>query len=371
MLTIICYYFICCHHQEARKLEEGYEPLKVCDRPTDVGSTEDFTSLQQYSQCPPMTKDKPLLLLQGMNSWGRTGNNLIEFLHAIQQARDRGMQLGITTRSWAMKVLTKMWMAVDSDDWATQFEKTFCVKIFDANHLESELEGFNEVIHQDTIELFYYSSDKPLGEYMASQEYSIRTLFRNYNTGSGRDRLGGQVKDMCSGIKALFPEELERNSALYSVIHSRSMEGEPGFAWLKNVSRKSGCDPVAALEMRPEYVKSILEPLGMMHNPIVFISDGQNASVLKRLLDDADIGPLIRVVPDEATWIGGDLTVAIMSNVFVGNPASTFTGFIAKARLALGFGHNYLFRAKDENGEWRTVCGDHCIFDESILGHMA
>ena len=93
--------------------------------------------------------------------------------------------------------------------------------------------------------------------------------------------------------------------------------------------------------------------------------------MLKRLLDDADIGPLLRVVPDEATWIGGDLTVAIMSNVFVGNPASTFTGFIAKARLALGFGHNYLFRAKDENGEWRTVCGDHCIFDESILGHMA
>jgi hypothetical protein len=372
MLTVICFFSICCH-QEARKLEEdSYDPLRVCDRPADVGSTEDFSSFQQNSQCPPITKDKPILLLKPEhNTFGRTGNNLIEFLHAIQQARDRGMQLGITTRSWAMKVLTKMWMAVDSDDWATQFEKTFCVKIFDDSHLESELEGFNEVIQQDTMELFGYTSAKPLGEYMASQEYSIRTLFRNYNTGSGRDRFGGQAKDMCSGMKALFPEESVRKSALYSVIHSRSLEGQPGFRLLKRVSLRSGCDPVAALEMRPDYIKSILEPLGMMNYPIVFISDGQNNSVLNRLLDDADIGPLIRVVPDEATWIGGDLTLGVMSNVFIGNPASTFTGFIAKARLALGFGHNYLFRAKDEDGSWRTVCGDHCVFDKSILGSMA
>jgi len=54
-----------------------------------------------------------------------------------------------------------------------------------------------------------------------------------------------------------------------------------------------------------------------------------------------------------------------------GNPASTFSGFIAKSRLALGFGHSYLFRAKDENGAWRTVCGDHCIFDKSILSVMS
>jgi len=39
--------------------------------------------------------------------------------------------------------------------------------------------------------------------------------------------------------------------------------------------------------------------------------------------------------------------------------------------LALGFGHNYLFRAKDERGDWRTVCGDHCIYDTSIMGVMA
>jgi len=348
-----------------RNLEEDYQPLAVCDRPADVGSTEDFASLQQYEQCSDISKDKPILLLEGYRSHGRTGNNLIEFLHAIQEARDNDIHLGIMTRSWAMQLLLKMWMAIESEDWQAQFERTFCVKIFEN---DQELEGWN-VIHQDTKELFYYRSEIPLGDYIASQEYSLRTLFRNYNTGEGHDLGGGEVKDMCSGINAIFGEK--RSSAIYSVIHSRSLEGEPGLRILGKLAGKSGCDPVAALEMKPDYIKSILDPLGMMQYPIVFITDGQNSAVLERLLADPDIGPMIHSVPEEACWIGGDLTLAIMSNAFIGNPASTFSGFIAKSRLALGFGHSYLFRAKDENGAWRTVCGDHCIFDKSILSVMS
>ena len=73
----------------------------------------------------------------------------------------------------------------------------------------------------------------------------------------------------------------------------------------------------------------------------------------------------------EGCWLGGDITLAVMSNVFIGNPASTFSTFIAKSRLALGFGHNELYRAKDPDGKWRTVCGDHCIFDTGIMPHHA
>eukprot|EP00584_Thalassiosira_punctigera_P022684 CAMPEP_0172573088 /NCGR_PEP_ID=MMETSP1067-20121228/136011_1 /TAXON_ID=265564 ORGANISM="Thalassiosira punctigera, Strain Tpunct2005C2" /NCGR_SAMPLE_ID=MMETSP1067 /ASSEMBLY_ACC=CAM_ASM_000444 /LENGTH=605 /DNA_ID=CAMNT_0013365685 /DNA_START=46 /DNA_END=1863 /DNA_ORIENTATION=- len=369
---------------------EDYQPLSICDRLADVGSTEDFAALQKYAQCAEITKEKPVLLLTGMMSFGRMGNNLIEFLHALQEARDedmqlgimykswamklvlqmwmalqkardQDMQLGIMYKSWAMKLVLQMWMAIESDDWQAEFEQAFCVKIF--MH-EQELEGW-EVIHQDTKELFYYMSELPLEDYVASQEYNIRTLFHNYNTGEGKDLSGSQVEDMCSGINALFGEE--RGSAMYSVIHSRSLEGEPGFRMLGTLARRSGCDPVAALEMKPDYVKAILEPLDMMRYPIVFITDGQNSAVLDRLLADPDIGPMIRIVPKEACWVGGDLTLAIMSNAFIGNPASTFTGFIAKSRLALGFGHNYLFRAKDKNGEWKEVCGDHCVFDKKIL----
>eukprot|EP00580_Thalassiosira_gravida_P008657 CAMPEP_0201627596 /NCGR_PEP_ID=MMETSP0493-20130528/2746_1 /ASSEMBLY_ACC=CAM_ASM_000838 /TAXON_ID=420259 /ORGANISM="Thalassiosira gravida, Strain GMp14c1" /LENGTH=62 /DNA_ID=CAMNT_0048098097 /DNA_START=1 /DNA_END=186 /DNA_ORIENTATION=+ len=62
---------------------------------------------------------------------------------------------------------------------------------------------------------------------------------------------------------------------MYSVIHSRSLEGEPGLRLLGNLAHRSGCDPVAALEMKPDYIKAILKPLGMMKHPIVFITDGQ------------------------------------------------------------------------------------------------
>ena len=48
--------------------------------------------------------------------------------------------------------------------------------------------------------------------------------------------------------------------------------------------------------------------------------------------------------------------------MFIGNPASSVSGFIAKSRVSLGFGNNFLHRAKDENGEWTTVCGDDCLF---------
>jgi len=349
-------------------LKEGdYQPLAICDRNADVGSVEDFAAMQKYAQCSDITKDKPILLLEGTKVHGRTGNNLLEFLHAIQEARDMNISLGVMRQSWAMNVLLKMWMAIDSDDWQAQFEQTFCVKIF--KH-EKELEGWN-VVDRDTKELFWYKSEIPLEDYVASQEYSLRALLRNYNTGDGKDASGVPVQDMCSGINAIFGED-QRSSAMYSVIHSRSLEGEPGYRMLRILSKRSGCDRAAALEMEPDYIKSILEPLGMMEYPIVFITDGQNPVVLERLLSDPDLGPMIRTVPEEACWIGGDLTLAIMSNAFIGNPASIFTGFVAKSRLALGFGHNYLFRARDkDSGEWKTVCGDHCIFDKSIMNVMS
>lgn len=60
------------------KLGGDFQPLSVCDRNADVGSTEDFATLQQYAQCPEITPEKPILLLEGLQHHGRTGNNLIE-----------------------------------------------------------------------------------------------------------------------------------------------------------------------------------------------------------------------------------------------------------------------------------------------------
>lgn len=57
------------------------------------------------------------------------------------------------------------------------------------------------------------------------------------------------------------------------------------------------------------------------------------------------------------------MTFAIMSNAFVGNPASSLSSFIAHSRLAFGFNNTSLFRKMDENGEWMDVCpGLDCLF---------
>lgn len=201
------------------------------------------------------------------------------------------------------------------------------------------------------------------------------------------------VGDMCSVLDASFGEQ--KSSAVYSVIHSRSLEGEPGLRLLGRIAGKVGCDPVAALDMEPDYVKAILAPLGMLGRPILFLTDGQRPEILERLQQDPDIGANIVLVPAEASWVGGDITAAIMADVFIGNPASTFSGFIvssvslslavrpsfehrrthskkqAKTRVAFGYRTNFLFRKRDVNGEWVDVCDERGIFDTKVMNVMA
>lgn len=353
-------------YSELRGAEAGAtSPFTVCDRAAD------FAILQNRYECPEFTQTTPLLLLEGPQARGRTGNNLIELLHAIQFSRENNVQIGIMVESWAFKLIHQFWMANTVDGWPGEawkahFESVLCMKVFDD---EEQLEGW-DIIHKTTPELFGETTKLPLGEYMADAIDVLRTLFAHYNTGEGYDPDGKQAEDMCAAINAIFGME-QRKDVIYSVIHSRNLEGGSGTRILGGLKKRTGCDPTAAIEMHPEYIKSILGPLGMLQHPIVIITDGQNPTVIERLLADADIGGLIRVIPNRESSLQGDITLAIMSNVFIGNPASSFSSFIAKSRLALGFGHNELFRAKDERGQWRTVCGDHCVFDTTIMRAIA
>lgn len=67
-----------------------------------------------------------MLLLSGTQTFGRTGNNLIEFLHALQVARDKDLVLGMMHGSWAMQVLMGMFLAIDGEGWEKRWEEAFC-----------------------------------------------------------------------------------------------------------------------------------------------------------------------------------------------------------------------------------------------------
>lgn len=346
------------------------ETLSICGRPAAISPEQDLEIMTKFQNtCKPVGPNDPILLIEGVETFGRTGNNLIEFLHALERAQNEGLTVGIMIDSWVLPVITQMWMAVqenDMDGWMQHMENTFCVKMLSRD----ELSTYANIIHMETRELFMYKTRQSLPDYVEFQTYHIRNLFRNYNTGVGVDIRHRNVNDMCTGINGLFGPD-KQSSQIYSVIHSRNLEGYAGHELLGRVAKNSGCDPEAALNMEPEYIKAILEPIGMLNHPIVFLTDHQRPEILERLLADKDIGPMIHLVPNEASWVGGDITLGIMANAFIGNPASTFSGFIAKSRLALGFEGNYLFRAKNENGEWEEVCEKRCVFWKRMLWNMA
>jgi len=110
-------------------------------------------------------------------------------------------------------------------------------------------------------------------------------------------------------------------------------------------------------------ISSILAPLGMLDSSILMITDGQNSEVVDRLRSDPVIGPNFHVVPDKVSTMTGDIMLAIMSEVFIGNPSSSFSQYITMVRYALGFEKSYLHvRKKDSDGTWETYCADESCF---------
>ena len=342
--------------------------------------------------------------------------------------------VGMKLYTWPTHLLTMMWMempanAINNDDdneggggggsggddgftsWKQFVEETLCIRIINT---DDELLAYKEIIdmtntkdlfrllpHLDTDVINDSSSSSSsssnnnavatttLNEYIDYQCYILRSLYRYYNTGLGYQvRRNGRIlptQNMCSVIEAVFGETttttatttLDQQSSTnikYSVIHSRSEVGNS----VKAVSRRSGTDPMASMTMEPDYIKSILRPLNMLSSPIVYICDKKaNPEILARLLDDVEIGPYIILVPqtntDDGTiisWVGGDITLGTMATVFIGNPGSTFSIFIAKSRVALGFSHTFLFRKWDDSiKEWVNSCDVLCVFDKKIVNY--
>ena len=103
-----------------------------------------------------------------------------------------------------------------------------------------------------------------------------------------------------------------------------------------------------AISMGPAYVKSILKPLGMLEYPIVLITDRPQTAAERGLSNDPTIGPKLMVLSDREKLDGADVALAVLSDVFIGNPASVTSGFLARARFSLGYSEmsTQLFRRK-------------------------
>ena len=250
------------------------EPLIICGRSVPFPLSTEIHIAQHYaSQCtlfkePGSQPANPtgLLLIRGYDRFGRTGNNLIEFLHALQYGQENNVIVGVMLDSWPMALITKFWMAFPTDNlnneefrrdgiggWKEHIEGAFCIRVFLD---EDELAKYDNIIELTSRELFMFRYKVEVNEYVQFQLHNIRMLFRSYNKGNGKDVKNRNVGNLCSVIDGIFGEE--GPSITYSVIHSRSLEGAPGLRLLGQLSETSGCDPVAALKMEPEYIKGEL-----------------------------------------------------------------------------------------------------------------
>ena len=70
--------------EDTTALQQLMAPIQVCNRHPPISHELDVQIMQKYARCPLLSRPPEktnILLLEGVETFGRTGNNLIEFLH--------------------------------------------------------------------------------------------------------------------------------------------------------------------------------------------------------------------------------------------------------------------------------------------------
>lgn len=308
------------------------------------------------------------LLLKKDPVYGQTGNQIREFFHAFDMARDENATIMIAEDGFPMDMIRQLFLGFDisRSDWRKRVEALFGVTFLDSNN--SSITDNRDVSVISTGALFWYKSKQAtLEQRKAHRHYIIRQLFQMTVDEMIKDPTSEASFDMCSSIRT-FLDNTTHNVPIaaneYTVVHSRFFE-DARYTFLEKASAKMGVDNRASIDLPPKLFTDVLTPLGMHNKSILMITDGQNSIVSDRLSLDPTIGPYFRVAPRNSSLVG-DIMLAITAKVFLGNPASTLSWFIAQTRYALGLDHSYLFVRKSNGGEneghYETFCDEDCLY---------
>eukprot|EP00584_Thalassiosira_punctigera_P005975 CAMPEP_0172544276 /NCGR_PEP_ID=MMETSP1067-20121228/14464_1 /TAXON_ID=265564 ORGANISM="Thalassiosira punctigera, Strain Tpunct2005C2" /NCGR_SAMPLE_ID=MMETSP1067 /ASSEMBLY_ACC=CAM_ASM_000444 /LENGTH=601 /DNA_ID=CAMNT_0013330805 /DNA_START=111 /DNA_END=1916 /DNA_ORIENTATION=+ len=322
--------------------------------------------------------------------YGRTGNNIREFFSAFDWARNEGVGLVVRERGFPMdKPLNELFMGLRR----SHLENVLGFTFFD--HVKEDYRSNLRSIR--TGKLFYYgrtmkvlniNQTKSRREQIEHRHYILQEFYRftaremelseNRNNSLARKTMLG----MCHSLRAIFGSDgqgareeqlrlLGFNRTIteeYTAIHSRSFEGA-GIAMMEKSEQELGVSAAAYTDLPPQMVKDLLAPLEMNKNSILLITDGENTRPIENLSSDPIIGPRFEVVPPEISTMISDGMLAILSTVFIGNPYSTYSQFIAQVRYALGIGPSYLFIKMDnDTKKWTAFCDDEYCFYNFTLG---
>lgn len=301
----------------------------------------------------------------GIRPYGRTGNQIQTFFHAFDMARDNGGALVLRQKGFPIDfVLDEIFLGVNK----TVLQEKFGITIYESIAEDSR----SNIKTIGTGDLYHFISKDPrfsMVDVIEHRHYAIQQLYQITAAYIKLHPNSDGEKSMCSSLHAFFGEEGEDKSTIlnrlaelgmrditnkYTVIHARTLEGF-GPAFMRKAHEVWGVDPLIGKEYPPDLVSTILTPLGMHNSSILMITDGKNRRVMDILKNDPAIGPYFQVVPPKVSTVTGDMLLAIFAEVFIGNPCSTFSQYIAQVRYALGIGNSYIF-AKRDGPNWETFC---------------
>lgn len=345
-------------------------PFIMCDRTTPLNyaihpkMTQNVTYFGETFLPQWPAQNKLLLLRKDTYLFGHIGNQINSLLHAYDYARDHELELGTTFHGWVIEAIQFMgYESNDNNELRNEIHNELGIKII---RNSTDLVGYDEVIQLSAKDLYFYKS--PGDNWEANMNFHIgilRRIFLRYNRALGYAHHGLRATNVCRTFDDLFHHSI--SGIKYTVIHSRFLEGRAPFK-LEKLSKTSGLTPKGALEMSPKYIRMILKPLEMLEHPIILLSDGQLPSVEDGLLRDPVIGPKLIVMGNKTSLSGPDAALAILSDVYIGNPASVTSGYIARSRYALGYNEEqtYMFR-KEHLDKWISVCNAKCIFNPWVM----
>ena len=345
-------------------------PFVMCDRTTPLNYTiNPITQHAIYNNGEVFeprwpTQNKLLLLRKDESTFGNIGNQINSLLHAYSYARDHELHLGATFHSWAIDAIQFMGYEGNNNTiLKNEIWNELGIRIIRSS---ADSQTYDEIIQFTAKELYFYKS--PSNQWESNMEFHIgilRRILLRYNRALGYAHHGLRATNVCETIENIFHEQ--RSQMKYTVIHSRYMEGRAQYK-LEQLAKTSGLTPRGPLEMSPRYIRSILKPLGMLSYPIILFSDGELPSVEMGLLNDPVIGPKLIVLGNKTSLSSPDTALALLSTVYIGNPASVTSGYIARSRYALGYNDDqtYMFR-KEHLDKWISVCNSKCIFNPWVM----
>ena len=299
-------------------------------------------------------KNKNAVILKGPVEFGGLGLQLNSFFHAYDFAEETKRPMYITQDAWVLDMLYPLFfgpssgnVAKDSTFWEAMQDTLSAKVIASEDALTTKGVAIPEYLGQKL--LYYQGANK--GKFDATarrnrRDTILRKLFQ-YPSVAGD-------KGVCALLDTLMKDEKNEK---YTVIHY----GTPGLkGYLGQLNGGTGGkDLTAACEMKPDYIKNILKQTNMLEEMIYLIdSDSNNVDeeLHKSLMDDSEMSE-DKIRTPVGSPLASYIYLAVLADVYIGNPVDQLSLWIARMRYALGIKNSFVLTEK-QGENWVSWVND-------------